>query len=344
MKNRYDITSSQFFIMLSISQLFSFFALSTLKYDLSKPLSFIIALGIGLVFALLSFLFVSIDFKKAENLLNKKVKMTLKIFLTVIFGFIALQSLISFSYFMKLSVNPDSSVWFISILILALCAYCAYKGFEGLSRANVIFLIFIIIAFVFLFVSTAQSIRFQNIKDIFIKSDFDFNSVYKFTVFFVTNLFFVPLISVFKNNVKGNKKCAASVSFLLLSALYLSVFLLLVGVFSSFITNTDYPFYTLSESGVIGVFNNMEVLMLLILTISCFVKVTLMFVSINKVVNIKSKKLGFWGILIAVSVVLVLSQIIKPLEKLLLNDYILAAVVILSVLISPFCFVKERSL
>lgn len=338
---KYEISSIQFFVMLCLSQIFSFITLGAYTFDLSLLNVFLPGLAISAVIAAAFYGYTFLPFEKVRRCFEKsKLKSLINAVFAVYFVYLSVRSLLIIAFFLRSEINPEASLIFVSLLVLSCCIYSAYRGFEGLSRASVILLFFSVLCVLLLVAGTSKNIELDNFSML---SAGSFGSVTKFVLYFVSNQFYIVLVSLYFKNVKGNLKRGAFVSLGAVYVFFCAMFFLLVLIFQRYGQTVSFPFYSLAKSGEIGVITNLGVLCLSLIVMSGFVKISLLLNGAHRCCAIKKRKKEYTVLFIICALLLLAACYFDFLKSVFMNEYVLLSFTLVCVILTPFVFSKERT-
>lgn len=187
-------------------------------------------------------------------------------------------TLLSFEDFLRESVNPDISIVFITVLIVAFAAYGAYKGIEALARCSVIILVAATLAMIFLVVTLMQKLHAVNYPPLF---ENGFAPVFEGIKIMLARSFSVPCLAVLLPYTVGKRLKGTVIWSIALYATAAVIITVVTGVLGSFAETQSFPVYTAARIAEYGVLQRLDFIYLGICTAGMFVKIALFLLIIS---------------------------------------------------------------
>ncbi|MCD8025754.1 MAG: spore germination protein [Clostridiales bacterium] len=203
-------------------------------------------------------------------------------FYAMYFVYAANYFLISYTDIFLQRLNPDTDIYIIAALLLAVCVYAASKGASAVTRCGIFIFAFALIAFLLIFCGNISNLDFRAAS---LDFDFDFSdfsgAINIPAIFFALALFSV-MFSCVSDKVKSFKMrhliffvTGAAVLF------SLSVFFLCFSL-GDYGKLQSFQMFTLAKSAKLGVMNGLDGFFLAVITSSFFLLVSMILISINR--------------------------------------------------------------
>lgn len=177
-----------------------------------------------------------------------------------------------FNIFVKDIVNPEISLFLLTLCVVLAASYAACKGIEGLARAGSVILFLICVAVLFNVFALLPQIDPLNFSPLLYN---DFNNTFNGTIYLVSLLFFMPLAEVFIPFVKGDIKKALFITNVSVYLLFIFVVVITTGALGDYLKTQSFPIYTATSVAEIGVFRRLDAIYLGIFTSGLFLTVAM---------------------------------------------------------------------
>ncbi len=223
-----------------------------------------------------------------------------KIFLTIYgiyYLFACCYVLSLFNIFVRDIINPEISLFLLTLCVVLAASYAACKGIEGLARACSIILFLICLAIIFILLALFPQIEPLNFSPLLYNGVTDtFNG----TLYLMSLSFFLPLAAVLAPFSKGNIKKALIATNSCVYILFIFSIFVVVGALGDYLQTQSFPLYTATSVAEIGVFRRLDAIYLGIFTAGLFIMVAIFlfafFLVMKKLFGSKhSKKIIFGG-------------------------------------------------
>lgn len=202
-----------------------------------------------------------------------------------------------FNVFVKDVVNPEISLFLLTLCVILAASYAACKGIEGLARAGSVILFLICAAVLFIVFALLPQIDPLNFSPLLQN---DLPDTLNGTIYLVSLSFFVPLAGVLVPFAKGNIKKALFATSASVYLLFIFVVVLVTGALGDYLKTQMFPIYTAASVAEIGVFRRLDAIYLGIFTSGLFITVAIFlfafFLVVKKLLGAQqSKKIIFFG-------------------------------------------------
>lgn len=202
-----------------------------------------------------------------------------------------------FNVFVKDVVNPEISLFLLTLCVILAASYAACKGIEGLARACSVILFLICAAVLFIVLALLPQVDPLNFSPLIYN---DFVDTLNGTIYLVSLSFFVPLAGVLVPFAKGSIKKALFATSASVYLLFIFAVVLVTGALGDYLKTQTFQIYTAASVAEIGVVRRLDAIYLGVFTSGLFVTVAMFlfafFLVAKKIFGAQhSKKIIFFG-------------------------------------------------
>lgn len=224
--------------------------------------------------------------------------------------FVCCYTLSLFNIFVRDVVNPDISLFMLSLCVILAASYAACKGIEGIARACTIILFIVCVAISFIVFTLLPQIDVMNYSPLFL---YGFDDALNGTFYLVSLSFYVPLAAIIMPFAKGNLKKTLVIANALIYLLFIFVVIIVTGALGDYIKTQSFPIYTATSVAEISVFKRLDAIYLGIFTLGLFITVSIFLLAFFLVMKRlfgekKSKTIIFWGDILVLIISLILPE------------------------------------
>lgn len=301
MKTLERLSAGQLFMMLYISRMVVNVTYSSYSSDVSSLRYGVTASVIAMVITF--FMLIPVYFMIKTNKNRSVTDNAYSVFkwlgttVAVIYGLYFLWILVNtisfFDIMVKNVVNPNTSVFMLSLAIVGAAVYAAYRGIEALGRASSIIFIIITTALIVLIFSLIPEADILNTEPPGMENSSDimktvFNAVAKNSC--------IPAMAFLLSLTSGNKKRGA-VCWALGVYLSMAVMIFIItAVLGDYLDTQVFPVYTVTAVASLGVTRRLDGIFLGVWTAGMFVKISLFIylisVCVKRILGNKAAKLS----------------------------------------------------
>lgn len=202
----------------------------------------------------------------------KKVGILFLIIYGLYYLFACCYTLSLFNIFVKDVVNPDISLFMLTLCVILASSYAACKGIEGLARACTIILFIICLAIIFIIFTLIPQIDVMNYYPFLYDG---FNDTINGTIYLVSMSFYIPLAAVIAPFAKGNVKRTLITTCAIVYISFILVIIIVTGALGNYLKTQSFPIYTATSVAEIGVFRRLDAIYLGIFTSGLFITTSL---------------------------------------------------------------------
>lgn len=177
-----------------------------------------------------------------------------------------------FNVFVKDVVNPEISLFLLTLCVILAASYAACKGIEGLARACSVILFLICAAVLFIVFALLPQVDPLNFSPLIYN---DFVDTLNGTIYLVSLSFFVPLAGVLVPFANGSIKKALFATSASVYLLFIFVVVLVTGALGDYLKTQTFPIYTAASVAEIGVFRRLDAIYLGVFTSGLFITVAM---------------------------------------------------------------------
>ncbi len=177
-----------------------------------------------------------------------------------------------FNIFVKDVVNPDISLFMLTLCVILASSYAAAKGIEGLARACTIILFIICLAIVFIIFTLIPQIDVMNYSPLLYEG---VNDTINGSIYLVSLSFYIPLAAVIAPFAKGNIKKTLITTSAIVYASFILVIIIVTGALGNYLKTQSFPIYTATSVAEIGVFKRLDAIYLGVFTSGLFITTSL---------------------------------------------------------------------
>lgn len=202
----------------------------------------------------------------------KKLGTVFLIIYGVYYLFACCYTLSLFNIFVRDVVNPDISLFMLTLCVILAASYATCKGIEGIARACTIILFIICASIAFIVLTLIPQIDVMNFPPLLFEGLTD---TVNGTVYLASLSFYVPLAAIIMPFAKGSIKKTLIASTVSIYALFVLVIAVVTGALGDYLKTQNFPIYTATSVAGIGVFKRMDAIYLGIFTTGLFITVSL---------------------------------------------------------------------
>ena len=202
----------------------------------------------------------------------KKIGIFFLIIYALYYLFACCYTLSLFNIFVRDVVNPDISLFMLSLCVILAASYAACKGIEGIARACTIILFIICVSIVFIIFTLLPQIDKMNYSPLLLNGvDDTING----SLYLLSLSFYIPLAVVIMPFAKGNLKRTLFIANAIIYILFIFVVIIVTGALGDYLKIQSFPIYTATSVAEIGVFKRLDSIYLGIFTSGLFITVSL---------------------------------------------------------------------
>lgn len=343
MRSRISFSSIRLMLTLFICAFAMLFMQSIFGEEKSDFITDLLSALFGLSIVLLCFV-PSVIIKRKANLdFISFVKLTTpsaviftSSYYALYFAFLLTGFLIRYTDVFTKELNPEANVYFVAVLMLAVCIYAASKGINNLSRAVIFIFALSFVAFFIITLGNIANLNFEINKSNF---SFNYNSVMQ-GVLFYSAIAFIAVIFGF-TSLKAEKYKLKHTIITVITVFVAAAVLMFFIYFSlgKYAERQLYEVYLLSKASHIGVVSGMDSLYLAVLTSSVFVLITALLISMSNSVERKCRKKALLLFAVAVFILFICAQNFNNVKDILTDYYILNFLNFISAVIIPVIYI-----
>lgn len=177
-----------------------------------------------------------------------------------------------FNIFVRDVVNPDISLFMLSLCVILAASYAACKGIEGIARACSVILFIICVSIIFITFTLVPQIDLMNYSPLLFNG---FTDAANGTIYLISLLFYVPLAAVIIPFAKGNVKKTLITTSVSIYLLFIFAAVIVTGALGEYLKTQSFPIYTATSVAEIGVFKRLDAIYLGIFTTGLFITISL---------------------------------------------------------------------
>ena len=258
------------------------------------------------------------------------------IFFLIIYGlyylFAACYTLSLFNIFVKDVVNPEISMFTLTLCVILASSYAASKGIEGLARACTIILFIICIAIIFIVFTLVPQINVMNYSPLLYNG---FENASNGIIYLVSLSFYIPLSSIIAPFAKGNIKKTLITTCIFINVFLILVIIIVTGSMGDYLKTQSFPIYSATSVAEIGVFRRLDAIYLGIFTSGLFITISLFLFAFFLVMKrIFGENKGKIIIFLGDIIVLVISMILPTFQNISYVFYDMNFILIFTILTS----------
>lgn len=270
------------------------------------------------------------------------------IFLLIIYGlyylFAGCYTLSLFNIFVKDVVNPEISMFTLTLCVILASSYAASKGIEGLARSCTIILFIICIAIIFIIFTLVPQINIMNYSPLLYNG---FKDAANGVIYLVSLSFYIPLFSIVAPFAKGNIKKILLTTCTFIYIFFILVVVVVTGSMGEYLKTQSFPIYSATSVAEIGVFRRLDAIYLGIFTSGLFITISLFLFAFFLVMKrIFGEKKGKIIIFAGDLIVLIISMILPQFQNISYvfydMNFILIFTIITSFVIPLILLIKHR--
>lgn len=243
----------------------------------------------------------------------KKLGILFLIIYGVYYLFACCYTLSLFNIFVRDVVNPDISLFMLSLCVILAASYAAFKGIEGIARASTIILFIICLSILFIIFTLVPQIDTMNYSPLLF---YGLKDSFNGTIYLSSLSFYIPLAAMISSfaNSKTIKKTLFTVN-LLVCVLFVLVVIIVVGALGEYLKLQNFPIYTATSVAEIGVFKRLDSIYLGIFTSGLFITISLFLFSFFLVMKKLFGEKRFKIIIILGDALVLIISLILPIFK-----------------------------
>ncbi|MEG0456746.1 MAG: GerAB/ArcD/ProY family transporter [Oscillospiraceae bacterium] len=313
-----QISGFQLFQILFVSRIFSLLSYNTLTKDESSPIIVFISIIISLIldFIIITPILFLQKNNKGANIIDSALEISpilgkiIASFYFIFSIFICAITVSKFEFFLTSSVYVEASHILIVIMFIIVSVYAVYLGIEALSRFTFFVFLGFIITFLFIIIANIQNFDLTNIfyKNFDNSTNKIFNTV--FSLSFKNTEYFLLLLCA--GEVRGKVRKSV-ISWLVISTIVFEI--ISFAILASLGKTADielFPFYLLSGTAEISVFQRLDALHIAIWILIAFVKTSIfIFYSCRALKYLIPLKLYGWALPFTGIIITIISGIIS---------------------------------
>ena len=202
----------------------------------------------------------------------KKIGVLFLIVYGLYYLFACCYTLSLFNIFVRDVVNPDISLFMLSLCVVLAASYAACKGIEGIARACTIILFIICASILFIIFTLLPQIDKMNYSPLLFNG---IDDAINGTAYLVSLSFYIPLAAIIMPFTKGNLKKTLFTANAIIYILFIFVVVIVTGALGDYLKMQSFPIYTATSVAEIGVFKRLDAIYLGIFTSGLFITVSL---------------------------------------------------------------------